>query len=44
MVLDAYKQVSGQAGDYQVDGAKAVQTVNIGGSATTAVSFVVGTR
>jgi acetyl-CoA C-acetyltransferase len=43
MVLDAYKQVSGQAGDYQVEGANTVQTVNIGGSATTAVSFVVGT-
>ncbi|MBT8493311.1 MAG: acetyl-CoA acetyltransferase [Deltaproteobacteria bacterium] len=43
MVLDAHKQVTGTAGDYQVGGAKRVQTVNIGGSATTAVSFVVGT-
>jgi acetyl-CoA C-acetyltransferase len=43
MLLDAAKQVSNRAGDYQVDGAKTVQTLNIGGSATTAVSFIVGT-
>lgn len=43
MVLDAAKQVSGKAGDYQVEGAKNVQTLNIGGSTTTTVSFVVGT-
>jgi len=42
MLLDAYKQVTGAAGDYQVDGAKNVATLNIGGSATTCVSFVVG--
>ncbi|MGD9968801.1 MAG: acetyl-CoA acetyltransferase [Hyphomonadaceae bacterium] len=42
MVLDAAKQVSGRAGDYQIEGARTVQTLNIGGSATTAVSFVVG--
>jgi acetyl-CoA C-acetyltransferase len=41
MLLDAARQVTGTAGDYQVDGAQAVQTVNIGGSAATAVSFVV---
>lgn len=41
MLLDAYKQVTGTAGDYQVDGATRVQTVNIGGSFTTTVSFVV---
>ncbi len=41
MALDAAKQVTGQAGDYQVDGAKRVQTLNIGGSTTTTVSFVV---
>ena len=43
MVLDAAKQVAGKAGDYQVEGAKNVQTLNIGGSTTTTVSFVVGT-
>jgi acetyl-CoA C-acetyltransferase len=42
MALDAAKQVTGQAGDYQVDGAKTVQTLNIGGSTTTTVSFVIG--
>ncbi|MEQ9321802.1 MAG: acetyl-CoA acetyltransferase [Polyangiaceae bacterium] len=41
MVLDAARQVSGRAGDYQVDGARCAQTLNIGGSATTTVSFVV---
>lgn len=41
MVLDAYRQVTNQAGEYQVDGAKRVGTLNIGGSATTSVSFVV---
>lgn len=41
-LLDAYKQVTGTAGDYQIDGAKNVQTLNIGGSGTTSVSFVVG--
>ena len=29
--------------DYQVEGAKNVQTLNIGGSGTTSVSFVIGT-
>ncbi|OYX93367.1 MAG: acetyl-CoA acetyltransferase, partial [Caulobacter sp. 35-67-4] len=43
MTLDAFKQVTGTAGDYQVEGAKTVQTLNIGGSTTTTVSFVVGT-
>ncbi len=42
MALDAFKQVTGRAGDYQVEGAKTVQTLNIGGSTTTTVSFVVG--
>ncbi|MES2754222.1 MAG: acetyl-CoA acetyltransferase [Pseudomonadota bacterium] len=41
MLLDAHKQVTGTAGSYQVDGARRVQTLNIGGSATTTVSFVV---
>ena len=42
MALDAVKQVTGQAGDYQVEGAKNVQTLNIGGSTTTTVSLLVG--
>jgi acetyl-CoA C-acetyltransferase len=41
-LLDAALQVTGQAGDYQVEGAKNFQTLNIGGSGTTSVSFVVG--
>ena len=41
MLLDAYKQCAGQAGDYQVPNAKNVATLNIGGSATTTVSFIV---
>ena len=41
MALDAAKQVAGTAGDSQVDGARPVQTLNIGGSATTTVSFIV---
>jgi acetyl-CoA C-acetyltransferase len=42
MALDAFKQVTGTAGDYQVEGAKTCQTLNIGGSTTTTVSLVVG--
>ena len=41
MLLDAAKQVTGTAGDYQVEGAKTFQTLNIGGSCTTVVSLVV---
>ena len=41
-LLDASLQVVGHAGDYQVEGAKNFQTLNIGGSGTTSVSFVVG--
>lgn len=41
MLLDGYKQVTGRAGDYQVEGAERMQTLNIGGSTTTTVSFVV---
>lgn len=44
MVLDAHRQVTGQAGDYQVAGATTFATLNIGGSTTTTVSFVVGAR
>jgi acetyl-CoA C-acetyltransferase len=42
-LLDANRQVLGTAGDYQVEGAKNFATLNIGGSGTTSVSFVVGT-
>jgi acetyl-CoA C-acetyltransferase len=41
-LLDAALQVTGRAGDYQVEGARNFQTLNIGGSGTTSVSFVVG--
>ena len=41
-LLDAFKQVTGAAGDYQVPNAKTVATLNIGGSATTNVCFIVG--
>jgi acetyl-CoA C-acetyltransferase len=43
MLVDAAKQVSGAAGDYQVDGAKTFGTLNFGGSTATTVSFVVST-
>lgn len=42
MMLDAAKQVSGLAGDYQVEGAQRFGTLNIGGSTATTVSFVIG--
>lgn len=42
MALDAFKQVTGSAGDYQVENAKTCQTLNIGGSTTTTVSLVIG--
>ncbi|MDN5766174.1 MAG: acetyl-CoA acetyltransferase [Humibacillus sp.] len=41
MVLDAHRQVSGQAGAQQIDGARRALTVNVGGSFTTTVAFVV---
>lgn len=40
-LLDAFKQVTGTAGDYQVAGARTVATLNIGGSATTNVCCIV---
>ena len=42
MALDAFRQVTGGAGEYQVEGARTVQTLNIGGSTTTTVSLIVG--
>lgn len=41
-VLDAFKQVTGQAKAYQIENAKTVATLNIGGSATTNVCLVIG--
>jgi acetyl-CoA C-acetyltransferase len=41
MLLDAARQVSGMAGDCQIEGAQRMQTLNIGGSCATVVSFVV---
>jgi acetyl-CoA C-acetyltransferase len=42
MLVDAAKQVSDMAGEYQVDGARTFGTLNFGGSTATTVSFVVG--
>ena len=41
MLLDAYRQVADRAGEYQVPGARRAATLNVGGSFTTAVVFVV---
>jgi len=41
MVLDAHRQVTGTAGPTQVDGARRVGTLNIGGSTATTCSLVV---
>ena len=42
MLLDSHKQITGPAGAYQVEGAKNVATLNVGGSLTTMASFIVG--
>ena len=42
MFLDLYKQVTGQAGGYQVKGVKNAMMLNIGGSATTNYVYIVG--
>ncbi len=42
MLLDCTKQVTGKADACQVEGARRAATLNIGGSGTTSVSFVVG--
>ncbi|MFC1677028.1 acetyl-CoA acetyltransferase [Planctomycetota bacterium] len=41
-LLDAYKQIAGTAGGYQIPDAKKAATLNIGGTATTNVCFIVG--
>ncbi len=43
MVLDAYRQVTDSAGDYQIAGARRVLTLNLGGSTTTCVCTIVET-
>ncbi len=40
--LDASAQVMEKAGDYQIEGAKKIATLNIGGSGTTTVAMVIG--
>ena len=42
MALDAARQVAGTCGANQIANAKAIQTLNLGGSATTITSLVVG--
>jgi acetyl-CoA C-acetyltransferase len=42
MLLDGFKQVTGSAGGYQIPDARRAATLNIGGSGTTSVSFIVG--
>lgn len=42
MMFDGFRQVTGQAEDCQVEGAKRVGLLNIGGSTTTIAAFVVG--
>lgn len=42
MFLDLYKQVTGQAGAYQVDNVRNAMMLNIGGSATTNYVYIVG--
>ncbi len=42
MVLDAARQTTASAGDWQVEGARTVATFNVGGSGTTNCSFVIG--
>lgn len=41
MLFDAARQVTGQAGECQIEDARRIQTLNIGGSCATVVSFVV---
>lgn len=41
MLFDAARQVTGRAGDCQIEGARRMQTLNIGGSCATVVSFIV---
>ncbi len=42
MLLDCYKQVSGLAGDYQVDNVRNAMMLNFGGTASTNYAFIIG--
>jgi acetyl-CoA C-acetyltransferase len=42
MIFDAAKQVTGRAEGCQIEGARTMQTLNIGGSCATITSFVIG--
>jgi acetyl-CoA C-acetyltransferase len=42
MMLDSFKQVTSQAGDMQIPGVDNMATFNVGGSATTCASFIIG--
>lgn len=42
MALDAFKQVTNTAGDTQIEGARNMMTFNLGGSATTCASLIIG--
>ncbi|GAB3273221.1 acetyl-CoA acetyltransferase [Parahaliea aestuarii] len=42
MALDCARQVSGRAGECQLDGARNMATFNLGGSATTCASLIIG--
>lgn len=42
MMIDIYKQVTNSAGNYQVEHAKNALMLNIGGSATTNIAYIVG--
>jgi acetyl-CoA C-acetyltransferase len=44
MALDAYNQVAFKAGDSQIGGARNMMTFNLGGSATTCASLIIGRR
>lgn len=44
MMLDLYKQVTNNAGTYQIPDAKNAMMLNIGGTATTNYVFIVGTE
>ena len=42
ILLDSFKQTTGNANDYQSAGAKNVATPNTGGSASTTLGFIAG--
>ncbi|MEY8204710.1 MAG: acetyl-CoA acetyltransferase [Bermanella sp.] len=42
MALDCYKQVTASADGYQLEGARNMMTINLGGSTTTCASLIIG--